>query len=82
MPSVERQITDNADTPEECQEQTLSRRRLLKVLAATGSTVAATMLLPSKWAKPVIEVGVLPVHAQATPPPDPVYSAVCDSTPG
>lgn len=83
MPPVEHPIADNVDTPEEeCQEQTISRRKLLKVLAVTGGTVAATMLLPSKWAKPVVEVGVLPVHAQATPPSDPVYSAVCDSTPG
>lgn len=72
MPPVERPITDdNAETPEECQEQTISRRKLLKVVAATGGTVAATMLLPSKWAKPVVEVGVLPVHAQATDTPLP-----------
>lgn len=69
MPPAERQITDNVDTPEEeCQEQTISRRKLLKVLAATGGTVAVTTLLPSKWTKPVVEVGVLPVHAQATEP--------------
>jgi hypothetical protein len=90
MPPVERPITDSVDTPEEeHQQQTVSRRKLLKVLSATGGTVAATLLLPSKWTKPVVEVGVLPVHAQATlaPPPSvtpspPVYSATCDSTPG
>ncbi|MCP4539158.1 MAG: twin-arginine translocation signal domain-containing protein [Chloroflexi bacterium] len=86
MSQAEHQITDNAETPEECQEQTISRRKLLKVLAATGGTVAATMLLPSKWAKPIVEVGVLPVHAQGTDPAPteepPEYSAICDSTPG
>ena len=72
MSPVEHQINDNVDTPEEeCQEQTISRRKLLKVLAATGGAVAATTLLPSKWAKPIVEVGVLPVHAQATTVPAP-----------
>ena len=90
MPPVEHPITDSVDTPEEeHQQQTVSRRKLLKVLSATGGTVAATLLLPSKWIKPVVEVGVLPVHAQATlvapatpTPLPPVYSATCDSTPG
>ncbi len=73
MPPVEHPITnDNITTPEEeHQEQTMSRRKLLKVLAATGGTVATTMLLPSKWVKPLVKVGVLPVHAQATDIPLP-----------
>lgn len=90
MPPVEHSITDNADTPEEERhKRTISRRKLLKALAAAGGAVAVTTLLPSKWAKPVVEVGVLPVHAQATaaavPTDTPVplaYAANCDSTPG
>lgn len=47
-------------------EETLGRRELLKALAATGGAVAATTLLPGKWIKPVIEVGMLPAHAQGS----------------
>jgi hypothetical protein len=31
-----------------------------------GGAAAASALLPEKWIKPVVEVGVLPVHAQAS----------------
>lgn len=83
MPPVECQAHDNA-SEEESQEWMASRRRLLKTLIVTGGAVAASTLLPGKWVKPIVEVGVLPVHAQAsmTPTPELVYSAVCDSTPG
>ncbi len=85
MSTAERQANDNVSEEEE-QRQTISRRKLLKTLATAGGAVAATTLLPSEWAKPVVEVGVLPVHAQATPgavePAPPEYSASCDSTPG
>jgi hypothetical protein len=47
-------------------KQALSRRELLKLLLAVGGGVAASSLLPSKWSKPEIGVGALPVHAQAT----------------
>lgn len=47
-------------------EETLSRRRLLKAIAATGGAVAASTLLPGEWIKPVVEAGVLPVHAQVS----------------
>jgi hypothetical protein len=47
---------------------TVSRRRLLKALAVAGGGVAATLLLPAKWLKPIVEVGVLPVHAQVSRP--------------
>ncbi len=65
MSPVERQVSDNIPE-EEKQQQTISRRNLLKALAAAGGAVAATTLLPSQWAKPVVEVGVLPVHAQGS----------------
>ena len=59
-------------------KETLGRRQLLKAIAATGGAVAASSLLPGEWAKPVVEVGVLPAHAQVSV----TYIALCDSTPG
>lgn len=53
--------------PEASDEVKMSRRRLLKAIAATGGAVAASTLLPGKWTKPVVEVGVLPLHAQVSP---------------
>jgi hypothetical protein len=83
--------TNDAAPQEEATEETLGRRQLLKVLAATGGAAAASSLLPGKWAKPVVEAGVLPAHAQVSPTPQPTeqpteeplrYSIFCDSTPG
>jgi hypothetical protein len=43
----------------------LSRRDALKTLAAiTGAVTLAS--LPNNWEKPVVEVGALPAHAQAS----------------
>jgi hypothetical protein len=47
-------------------EETLSRRRLLKAIAAASGAVAASTLLPGEWIKPVVEAGVLPAHAQVS----------------
>jgi hypothetical protein len=83
--------THHAPTDEETSQETLGRRQLLKALAATSGAVAASSMLPGKWARPVIEAGVLPAHAQVTPTPTsepqptevPLrYLAVCDSLPG
>ncbi len=52
---------------EESQVENLNRRELLKIITASGVALAATSFLPGKWFKPVIEAGVLPAHAQATP---------------
>jgi hypothetical protein len=41
----------------------ISRRQLLKILAATAGT-AVLSSVPTKWKTPVIEVGMLPAHAQ------------------
>ncbi len=69
MDQPESNIVPEKETPKE----TLSRRQLLKVLAATGGAVSASALLPDllpgKWAKPVVEVGLLPAHAQVTRTP-------------
>ncbi len=62
----------------ENQPEQISRRRLLKALTAAGGAIAAS-LLPGEWAKPVVEVGVLPAHAQVTG--QTVYRIDCDSTP-
>jgi len=45
----------------------LSRRQLLKALAASGGAVTAASLLPGRWAKPVVHVGCLPAFAQTSP---------------
>jgi hypothetical protein len=83
--------TNDAMPQEEIIEETLGRRQLLKALAATGGAAAAASLLPGKWAKPVVEAGVLPAHAQVSPGPQPTeqpteeplrYSVLCDSQPG
>jgi hypothetical protein len=51
---------------EESSRRRVSRRRLLKTLAVTGGVAAASTMLPNKWAKPVVQVGVLPAHAQVS----------------
>jgi len=60
------QSTSRIESPEQAPEKTLGRRELLKALAAAGAAVTASSLLPGEWAKPVIEVGVLPAHAQVS----------------
>jgi hypothetical protein len=47
-------------------KQDITRRDLLKVLAAAGGGITAAAFLPEKWVKPVVNSGVLPVHAQAS----------------
>ena len=46
------------------EEKRISRRELLKLLAATGGAVAASSILPDEWTGPLVETGVLPAHAQ------------------
>ena len=43
----------------------LSRRRALKVLGL-GGVVAATVALPGKWTRPIVESIVVPAHAAAS----------------
>jgi hypothetical protein len=46
--------------------QLLSRREILKVLAATGGATALSTL-PTAWEKPFVKAGALPVFAQTSP---------------
>jgi hypothetical protein len=68
MSQIERPA-ENHGSQEEHQEGAVSRRQLLKALIATGGAVTASTLLPGEWSKPIVEVGVLPAHAQVTPLP-------------
>lgn len=44
----------------------LSRRKILKALTALGGAVAATGFMPAKWSSPLVDLGVMPAHAQTT----------------
>lgn len=44
----------------------VGRRDALKILAASAGAVLGAAALPGEWMKPVVETGVLPVHAQAS----------------
>ncbi len=43
-----------------------ARRKLLKSLATGGGVALTAKSLPEKWAKPVVDSVILPVHAQTT----------------
>ena len=51
---------------EQKQISNISRREILKVLAASGGALAAAAFLPVKWVKPLVQSGVLPAHAQSS----------------
>jgi len=46
-------------------QQKLSRRDLLKMLAASAGA-AALATVPNKWVTPIVEIGALPAHAQGS----------------
>ncbi len=74
---MEHQAHDNA-----LEKKAISRRQLLKALVAAGGAITASTLLPGEWAKPVVEVGVLPAHAQASAPtPTPTPTPTVAPTP-
>jgi hypothetical protein len=50
-------------------EPTLNRRIFTVALAAAGASLGVAFFLPSKWAKPLVKVGVLPAHAQTSQTP-------------
>jgi hypothetical protein len=47
-------------------QRRLSRREVLKALAAMGGAAAVSSFLPEKWVKPVVEAGGVPAHAQSS----------------
>lgn len=58
------------------------RRRLLKLLAATGGSLALSTTVPTRWIAPVVEVGILPAHAQTSQQPQIVIEAtLCPGEP-
>lgn len=62
--------------------ESISRRDVLrKIVIATG-VVATSNFLPEKWVKPVVEAGVLPVHAQTSPGSAPTIIDGCAATTG
>jgi hypothetical protein len=44
----------------------VSRRELLKALAAAGGALGVAAFLPGRWSRPLVEAGVLPAHAQGS----------------
>jgi hypothetical protein len=80
MASTERPANPDA-AQEERHKTAVSRRRLLKALVAAGGAATASTMLPGKWSKPIVEMGVLPVHAQITPLPDATATPTPTSTP-
>jgi hypothetical protein len=45
--------------------QEFDRRRVIKIVTIGG--VAATLILPSKWTRPIVQSVIVPAHAQASP---------------
>jgi hypothetical protein len=67
---------------EEQQEKAVARRQLIKILIAAGSVFTASSVLPTKWIRPIVELGMLPSHAQASVVPMPLcYTATPSHTP-
>ena len=60
-----------SDGIEEHRGRTMDRRQLLKTLVAAGGAGAILTLLPDVWIRPVVEIGVLPSHAQVSYTPTP-----------
>lgn len=52
----------------EQQSTQLTRKEFIKLLIAGGTAATAASFLPGKWVKPIMKVGVLPVHAQGSGP--------------
>lgn len=44
----------------------ITRKQFIELLAAAGGASALAGFLPGKWVKPIVKVGVLPVHAQSS----------------
>jgi hypothetical protein len=70
-----------AETPKEYRKRTMDRRQLLKALIAAGGAGTILTLLPDRWIRPIIEVGVLPSHAQVSYTPTPSFTPPLCYTP-
>ena len=44
----------------------VSRREMIKILAAAAGGLSAAAFLPARWLKPVVSAGVIPTHARAS----------------
>jgi hypothetical protein len=44
----------------------VTRNHFLKILVAAGGAITASAFLPDKWIKPLVNVGVIPAHAQTS----------------
>jgi len=44
----------------------ISRRQFFKILLAAGGGLTAAAFVPNQWVKPLVQTGVLPVHARAS----------------
>lgn len=56
-------------------QQAISRRELLKLLAA-ATGVAALSTIPNQWVTPIVEIGALPAHAQASLAPGAISGTI------
>lgn len=65
----------NSEALHKSKSVVLSRREALKALVAATGAVALSNL-PQSWKTPIIEVGVLPAHAQGASGPAPVVNTV------
>lgn len=59
-------MTDKRDT----HAKQASRRSMMKKLFAGGVMTTAAIQLPKQWAKPLVDIVLLPAHAQMSPLPE------------
>jgi len=55
-------------------DQRQSRRRLLKILTASGGLTATAKLLPERWTRPAVEAVLVPAHAALSYPGTGIYA--------
>jgi hypothetical protein len=60
-------MTEPTVAPEASEEAKIGRRRLLKMVTATGGALAASSVLPGKWTKPEVHAGAVPAQTAVSP---------------